>query len=37
MKLPTINQHLKEYKKKIDNYESLITQIIDINLVNYQQ
>ena len=35
MKISTINEHLREYKKKIENYESLIIQIIDIDIVNY--
>ena len=35
MKLSTINEHLREYKKKCENYESAIIQNINIDLVNY--
>ena len=35
MKSSTINEHLREYKKKCENFESKIIQIIDIYMENY--
>ena len=35
MKLSTMNEHLREYKKKIEIFESVIIQIINIDMVNY--